>query len=151
MADIASKFRRALSAVGFQIKGSADEVDTTSPTLTSGAGAPTATEPVNSVYIRSDASTLATSLYRSSGEGTWLPSLPAYSLSAPQTGTGSPVETAHGLGVVPSITVAIITRGHNGAGAAGTNCPEIVSGTHTSTNGVFTAEAGAQYRVLAIR
>lgn len=149
--DIASKFRRGLAMVGIQIKGNADESDATSPTITSGSGAPTTTEPVNSVYLRSDASTLATSLYRSSGGGTWLPSLPAYSLSAPQTGTGSPVETAHGLGVAPTICVALITRGHNGAGAAGTNCPEITSGKHTSTNGIFTAEAGSQYRVLAIR
>lgn len=70
--DIASKYRRGLSAVGLQIKGSADELDSTSPTLTSGAGAPTAVEPTNSIYIRNNASDSDTLLYRSTdGAGTW--------------------------------------------------------------------------------
>lgn len=72
-------------------------------------------------------------------------------LSGAITGTGSAVNTAHGLGAVPTICVAIPTRGHDGAGAAGIRMPEIVTGTHTSTNAVFTAEAGAQYRVLCIK
>lgn len=61
--DIASKFRRGLAMVGIAIKGSADEADTTSPTITSGSGAPTATEPANSFYLRSDGSDKALSLY----------------------------------------------------------------------------------------
>lgn len=60
--DIASKYRRAISAVGFQVKNSADEVDTTSPTLTSGSGVPTASEPNGSVYLRNDG-TASTSIY----------------------------------------------------------------------------------------
>ena len=72
-------------------------------------------------------------------------------LSGAVTGTGSAVSTAHGLGAVPTICVAIPVRGHNGAGAAGTSMPEITAGTHTSTNAIFTAEAGSQYRVLAIK
>jgi len=72
-------------------------------------------------------------------------------LSGNITGTGSAVNTAHGFAAVPTITVAIPVRGHNGAGAAGTNMPEITAGTHTSTNAIFTAEAGAQYRVLCIK
>lgn len=72
-------------------------------------------------------------------------------LSGNITGTGSAVNTAHGLGAVPTITVAIPVRGHNGAGAAGTQMPQLTAGTHTSTNAIFTAEAGAQYVVLAIK
>ncbi len=72
-------------------------------------------------------------------------------LSGAITGTGSTVSTAHGLGTVPTICVAIPTRGHDGAGAAGIRMPEIVTGTHTSTNAIFTSETGSQYRVLAIK
>lgn len=72
-------------------------------------------------------------------------------LSGNITGTGSAVNTAHGLGSVPTVCVAIPVRGHNGSGSAGTNMPEITAGTHTSTNAIFTAEAGSQYRVLAIK
>jgi len=72
-------------------------------------------------------------------------------LSGNVTGTGSAVNTAHGLGSIPTITVAIPVRGHNGAGAAGTNMPEITAGTHTSTNAIFTAEAGSMFRVLCIK
>lgn len=67
MTDIASKFRRALSAVGFQIKSSADEVDTASPSLTSGAGAPSASEPDGSVYLRTDGGAATTVYARVSG------------------------------------------------------------------------------------
>lgn len=72
-------------------------------------------------------------------------------LSGAITGTGSAVSTAHGFGTVPTICVAIPTRGHDGAGAAGIRMPEITAGTHTSTDAIFTTEAGAQYRVLAIK
>lgn len=72
-------------------------------------------------------------------------------LSGNITGTGSAVNTAHGLASVPTITLAIPVRGHNGAGAAGTSMPEITAGTHTSTNAIFTAEAGSMFRVLCIK
>ena len=72
-------------------------------------------------------------------------------LSGAITGTGSPVNTAHSFAAVPTVCVAIPIRGHDGSGAAGIRMPEITSGTHTDTNAVFTAEAGAQYRVLAIK
>lgn len=60
--DIANKFRRALSAVGYQIKGSADELDTTSPTLSSGSGAPSESEPNGSLYLRTGGA-VGTSVY----------------------------------------------------------------------------------------
>jgi len=72
-------------------------------------------------------------------------------LSGAVTGTGSAQNTAHGFAAVPTICVAIPIRGHDGAGAAGIRMPEIVTGTHTSTNAIFTSETGSQYRVLAIK
>lgn len=143
MTDIASKFRRALSAVGFQVKGSADESDDTSPTLTSGAGAPTATEPSGSFYIRNDGA-VPTSLYRSAGGGTWAPVIPAYALSSEVTGNGSAQNYAHGLGAVPSIVIVIPSSLTGGVFA-------VTYGTHTSTNAVTTVTTGEAYRVLAIR
>jgi len=60
--DIASKYRRALSAVGYQVKGSADEADTTSPTISSGSGAPSESEPNGSIYLRTGGA-VGTSVY----------------------------------------------------------------------------------------
>lgn len=142
--DIASKFRRGLAMVGIQIKGSADEVDTTSPTITSGAGVPTATEPANSFYLRNDAADKATSLYRSSGGGTWVTALPGYNLSAEITGNGSAQSTAHTLGAVPSVVIAIPSDLTGGVFT-------VSYGTHTSTNSIATVTSGEKYRLLSIR
>lgn len=144
MADIASKFRRALSAVGIQIKGLADEADTLSPTITSGAGAPTATEPANSFYLRNDGADKASSLYRSAGSGTWAHALPGYALSNEVTGNGAAQNFAHGFGVVPALVVAIPSDLTGGAYT-------VVYGVHTSTNAITTVTTGEKYRVLVIR
>jgi len=141
--DIASKFRRGLSMVGLALKGSADESDATSPTLTSGAGAPTATEPAGSFFIRNDG-TVPTSLYRSAGGGTWAPVIPAYNLSAEITANGSAQSTAHTLGAVPSVVIAIPSNLTGGV--------FVVSyGTHTSTDSIATVTTGEKYRLLSIR
>lgn len=72
-------------------------------------------------------------------------------LSTEQTGTGSAQNVAHGLGAVPTMTFAVITGGHNGIGGAGNQCPIFTYGTHTSTNCVFTTEAGTTFRVVAFK
>jgi len=72
-------------------------------------------------------------------------------LSTEVTATGSAQSTAHGLGVVPSLCIAIPTAGHNGSGSIGTQMPQFTYGAHTSTNAIFTAEAGAKYRIVAFR
>lgn len=59
------------------------------------------------------------------------------------TGTGAALTTPHGLGVIPSIVLAIPTNGLASATA-------ITYGTHTSTNCVITATTGAKYKILAI-
>jgi hypothetical protein len=65
-------------------------------------------------------------------------------ISAPVTGNGSPQNTAHGLGVVPDLTIAIPQSLTGGVYA-------VTAGAHTSTNAIFTATTGEAYTVVAIR
>lgn len=65
--------------------------------------------------------------------------------SAEVTGTGSSQNTAHGLGVIPSIIFAVLTE------FASNLSVDVAEGTHTSTNAVFTVTSGAKYRVIAIK
>ena len=74
-----------------------------------------------------------------------------YFRSTEQTATGSAQTVAHGLGVVPAVVLVIPTEGHDGAGAAGTQMPDIAEGTHTATNVVVTVAAGAKFVVFAIK
>lgn len=71
-------------------------------------------------------------------------------ISTQQTGTGSAQNVAHGLGVAPTGQVLVaIEAGTDGSGSAGTQCPVVAQGTHTSTNVVLTVTSGAKFRVLA--
>lgn len=70
-------------------------------------------------------------------------------VSTEQTATGASQNVAHGLGVVPAAVLVVPTAGHDGAGAAGVQFPDIVEGVHTTTNVVVTVEAGAKFKVLA--
>ena len=56
-----------------------------------------------------------------------------------QTGTGSSQNIAHGLGVTPSVVIAVPTDG-------GT----VLYGTHTSTNVVVTVTNAKKFDVIAI-
>lgn len=67
-----------------------------------------------------------------------------YSLSGEVTGTGSSQNTAHGLGTIPSVCIAIPTGLTGGA-------YDVAPGTHTTTNAVFTVTSGEKYRVLALK
>lgn len=70
-------------------------------------------------------------------------------LSAEATATGSEQSVPHLLGRTPVLCVAIPQRGHDGAGAAGTQMPTSLSyGTHTSTDAKVTMTAGCKFRVL---
>jgi len=69
--------------------------------------------------------------------------------SAELTATGAAQNVAHGLGVIPAAVLVVPTKGHNGAGAAGAEFPDITEGVHTSTNVIVTVEAGAQFKVMA--
>ena len=67
----AYRYRKPVASVGVGVRTSATEDDASSPTLTAGAGAPSAAEPNGSVYLRTDASTAAESVYSRIG-GSWV-------------------------------------------------------------------------------
>lgn len=62
------------------------------------------------------------------------------------TGTGSAQSTAHGLGVVPRVVLAIPTD--TSVSTAGVFV--VTYGTHTITNAVITVTSGKKYMILAI-
>lgn len=64
-------------------------------------------------------------------------------VSTEQTATGSAVNTAHGLGAVPSKVVAILTE------FASNLSIDITPGSHDATNAIFTIANGAKYIVVA--
>lgn len=65
-------------------------------------------------------------------------------VSGELTGTGAPANFAHGLGVVPSVVLAILTE------FADTLAVDVAYGAHTSTNAVTTITSGAKYKLLCI-
>jgi len=72
MASIfAYRYRKALAAVGLGVRTSATEADASTPTITAGSGAPSASEPNGSIYMRTNASTAAESIYSRIG-GSWV-------------------------------------------------------------------------------
>ena len=114
----------------------------TSPTLTSGSGAPSATEPNGSVYLRTNGSSASTLYVRVSSA--WVPTSPATFLSAEITGNGSSQSTAHGLATVPTLVFAIPSNLTAGAFV-------VAYGTHTDTNAIVTVTNGEKYRVVAFK
>lgn len=147
--SIYTKLKRALVGVGVVVRTSAASVLADDPTISSGSGAPSGSEPNGSVYLRTNGAT-----YTRVG-GAWVLD-PATAttvqqsslfLSTEQTGTGSAQNVAHGLGSVP--TVAVVTLSELGAGLAGG--ADVAYGTHTSTNVVVTVTSGLKFYVLAIK
>lgn len=67
----AYRYRKPVASVGVGVRTSATEDDASSPTITAGSGAPSAAEPNGSVYLRTDASTAAESVYSRIG-GSWV-------------------------------------------------------------------------------
>lgn len=144
-----TKIKRALVGYGFVVRTSATSVLADDPTISSGSGAPSGSEPNGSIYLRTNGST-----YTRVG-GAWVLD-PATAttvqqsslfLSTEQTGTGSSQNVAHGLGAVPTSSVAILSElpADLAAGA------DIAYGTHTSTNVVVTVTSGIKFYVLAIK
>jgi hypothetical protein len=114
----------------------------TSPTLTSGSGAPSAAEPNGSLYLRTNGGAASTLYARISGA--WAPPMPATFLSAEVTGDGSAQSTAHGLATVPTLVFAIPSDTTGGAFT-------VVYGTHTTTNAIVTVTNGEKYRIVAFK
>lgn len=69
--NLAYRYKKMIAAVGFGVRTTATEVDSTVPTITSGDGAPTATAPNGSMYLRKNAATAADVVYMRVG-GAWL-------------------------------------------------------------------------------
>ena len=67
----AYRYRKPVASVGVGVRTSATEDDASSPTIPAGSGAPSAAEPNGSVYLRTDASTAAESVYSRIG-GSWV-------------------------------------------------------------------------------
>lgn len=67
----AERIRKPLRALGFGVAPAATTADGSVPTITSGSGAPSATEPNGSLYMRTDASTADDVLYARVG-GAWV-------------------------------------------------------------------------------
>lgn len=67
-------------------------------------------------------------------------------ISAPVTGTGAAQNTAHGLGVVPDLVIAI----PDDLNVATIGAYAVTPGAHTNTNAVFTVTLNKVYRVVAL-
>jgi hypothetical protein len=114
----------------------------TSPTVTSGSGAPSATEPNGSLYLRTNGGAASTLYARISGA--WAPPTPATFLSAEVSGNGSAQSTAHGLATIPTLVFAIPSNTTAGAFV-------VAYGTHTTTDAVVTVTNGEKYRIVAFK
>jgi hypothetical protein len=145
---------RFRDAIGLAIRkitvwtSGAESAISTSPTVTSGSGAPSASEPSGSLYLRTNGAA-ATTLYARVSSA-WV-AITASVLSSGSvfqsdeiTGNGSAQSTAHGLGTTPSLVFAIPTNLTGG--------PYVVTyGTHTSTNAIVTVTNGEKYRIVAFK
>jgi|GEM_PF-1399471 hypothetical protein len=85
----AERLRKPVAALGFGVRSTATQLDASVPTITSGAGAPSASEPSGSLYLRTDGANLNQVLYGTQdGAGTWNPveiSLPTGAISDTNT------------------------------------------------------------------
>lgn len=59
----AYRYKKAIAAVGLGVRQTASTADSSVPTITSGAAAPTATEPNGSLYMRTGGTNGDDSLY----------------------------------------------------------------------------------------
>jgi hypothetical protein len=63
--------RSGVAALGYIVKSSAGQDPAVAPTVTSGSGAPTATEPNGSIYLRTNGTTADEAIYARIG-GSWV-------------------------------------------------------------------------------
>ena len=69
--EFASRYNKGIAAPKMGVRSSATQADASVPTITSGEGAPTSTEPNGSQYMRTIAATAADVIYMRVG-GAWL-------------------------------------------------------------------------------
>lgn len=144
MTRFSSFLKGSLAAVGIGIRSSATQATSSVPTATSGTGAPSASEPDGSVYLRTDGA-VGTTIYERAA-GVWAANGAMFS-STEQTGTGASQNIAHGLAVIPRAVIFYATD-LDAALAAGY---VVTPGTHTSTNVVVTVTNLRKFRCVAIR
>lgn len=63
--------RSGVAALGYIVKSTAGQDPVAAPTVTSGAGVPSATEPNGSIYLRTDGSNADQAIYARIG-GSWV-------------------------------------------------------------------------------
>jgi hypothetical protein len=63
LSSLFHNLRKPIAATGLAVKTSASQAATSAPTLTSGSGAPSASEPDGSVYMRTGGTSILTSFY----------------------------------------------------------------------------------------
>jgi hypothetical protein len=69
-ADAQPRFRKTISAVGFIVRSFSEALSTASPSITTGTGVPTSTEPNGSIYLRTDGAAATTIYVRAAGAWT---------------------------------------------------------------------------------
>src|SRR5262245_41237991 len=103
----AERIRKAFRAVGIGVAPATSTADGSVPLITAGSGAASASDPNGSLHLRTDG------IPEARLSGAWkqvLLSGTGVTLSAEVTGNGSSQDTAHGLGVVPSVVFAIASN-----------------------------------------
>lgn len=71
VASVYENLRKATAATGFVVKDAAGSVVTSSPIIQSGTGAPTASTPQGSLYLRTDGTSNTTLYTNTDGAGAW--------------------------------------------------------------------------------
>lgn len=151
MTRFSSFLKGSIAAVGVGVRSTATQAASSVPTITSGTGAPSASEPDGSLYLRTDGADGTTEYRRISSA--WVASATASLASASvftsteQTGTGASQNVAHGFGTTPK-AVVIYPSTLDVALAAGY---VVTPGTHTSTNVVVTVTSGRKFIVVAFK
>lgn len=140
---------RILNSVGIALRklvvataGTELAVDT-SPSLSSGTGAASASENNGSIWMRTNGipeyrTGDAWKAFYLAGQSS------NFFLSTEQTGNGSAQNVAHGLGATPALVFVVPSDITGGAFT-------VAYGTHTSTNAVVTVTTGEKYRVVAFK
>ena len=67
----AYRYRKPVASVGVGVRTSATEADSSTPTITAGSGAPSATEANGSIYLRTNATNGDDAIYARIG-GAWV-------------------------------------------------------------------------------
>lgn len=65
--NLKARIRSGFSSVGYIVRASQTAADSTSPTISTGTGVPSASEPDGSIYLRADGAAATTLYVRAAG------------------------------------------------------------------------------------